>query len=183
MNTDLAQNGLLSIGHRALHRWRQTLERNLGEHAPACLQEVGAAAGEEIFAAFHEWLPTHTGLSDPGELDADRFGEVLSAFFAKLGWGELSVERLGSAGLVISTTDWAEAEPEAGAAYPCCFFSSGLFADLLSRLAGATLAIMEVECRSRNDAQCRFFAGAPATLEAAYQAISSGQDYRAVFER
>jgi hypothetical protein len=41
---------------------------------------------------------------------------------------------------------------------------------------------MEVECRSRNDPECRFFAGAPATLEAAYQAISSGQDYRAVFE-
>jgi predicted hydrocarbon binding protein len=181
MDTDLTQNGLLGIGHHALHRWRDTLQRNLGESAPACLQEIGAAAGEDIYAAFCKWLPGNTGLNDPGDLDAARFGEVLSAFFAQLGWGELTIERLGAGGLIITSAGWAEAAPEADATYPSCFVSSGLFADLLSRLADAPIAIMEIECRSRNDAQCRFLAGAPETLEAAYQAMSAGQDYRAVF--
>lgn len=182
MAPNSVQDGLLSIGHQALHRWRQTLEQNLGAGAPACLQEIGSATGEELYEAFRQWLPGHTGLSDPGELDAEKFGEVLSAFFSRLGWGALTIDRLGSAGLVISSSDWAEAEPEARASYPSCFFSSGLFADMLSRLAGAPLAIMEVACRSRSDDECRFFAGAPETLEAAYQAMSTGQDYRAIFE-
>lgn len=181
MNTDLSQNGLLGIGRQALHRWRQTLERSLGDGAVPCLQEIGAAAGEEIHAAFCRWLPGFTGVNDPADLDAGAFGEVLSAFFAELGWGRLAVERQGTGGLVITSTDWAEAQPAANATYPSCFVSSGLFADLLSRLAGAPIAIMEVECRSRQDPHCCFFAGAPETLEAVYQAMNAGRDYRAVF--
>lgn len=181
MNTDLSQNGLLGIGRQALHQWRQTLERNLGEEAVPCLQEIGAAAGEGIHEAFCRWLPGFTGVHDPADLDAETFGEVLSAFFAELGWGELAVERQGTGGLIITSADWAEAQPAARAPYPTCFLSSGLFADLLTRLAGAPIAIMEVECRSRQDPRCCFFAGAPETLEAVYRAMSTGQDYRAVF--
>ncbi len=182
MDTQLTQNGLLGIGHKALYQWRLALERNLGANAPSCLLEIGAATGEEIHAAFCRWLPEHTGVNDPGELDAERFGEVLSTFFAELGWGNLELSRLGSAGLVITCAEWAEAQRDANAPYPCCFVSAGLFADLLTRIAGSPIAIMEIECQSRNDEQCRFLGGAPETLEAVYQEMSAGRDYRALFE-
>jgi predicted hydrocarbon binding protein len=181
MQADLSRNGLLGIGQQTLHRWRETLERTLGDGAAACLQEMGAAMGEDLYAAFCRWLPERVGLTDPGELDAERLGDVLSAFFGGIGWGAISVERLGSRGLVLTSNDWAEAQPGSGSVFPTCFVSSGLFSDLLTRLAGAPLAIMEVECRSRNDRACRFFAGAPETLQAAYEAMSEGRDYRGVF--
>jgi hypothetical protein len=37
---------------------------------------------------------------------------------------------------------------------------------------------MEVECRSCNDARCRFLAGSPQTLQAVFDAMTSGKDYR-----
>jgi hypothetical protein len=105
----------------------------------------------------------------------------LSTFFTEMGWGELVVERIGMRGLELRSSDWAEADPGLGATYPTCFLSSGLLADFLTRLAGAPIAIMEVECRSRNDEHCRFFAGSPETLDAAYDAMAQGEDYLSVF--
>jgi hypothetical protein len=37
---------------------------------------------------------------------------------------------------------------------------------------------MEVECRSANDARCRFLAGSTDTLQAVYDAMANGKDYR-----
>jgi hypothetical protein len=39
---------------------------------------------------------------------------------------------------------------------------------------------MELECRTRNDSRCRFLAGSPQTLQAVYDAMSAGRDYRDV---
>jgi hypothetical protein len=36
---------------------------------------------------------------------------------------------------------------------------------------------MEVECRSAQQARCRFLLGNPEALEAVYQAMSEGRDY------
>jgi predicted hydrocarbon binding protein len=181
MNSTLRDNGMLGFGRRALHQSRETLQRVVGDDAPACLQEIGSATGEDVYRAFAAWLPRHTAVEDPGELDAARLGEVLSTFFTEMGWGELVVERIGMRGLELRSSDWAEADPGLGATYPTCFLSSGLLADFLTRLAGAPIAIMEVECRSRNDEHCRFFAGSPETLDAAYDAMAQGEDYLSVF--
>jgi hypothetical protein len=40
------------------------------------------------------------------------------------------------------------------------------------------MAVMEVECRSCNQARCRFLAGSQETLQAVYDAMSDGRDYR-----
>lgn len=174
-------HGVIHIGRKALHASRHALERDLGEGAAACLQEMGYAAGEELYQGFTAWLPRHAGVKGVEALDADALGDVLSAFFEEAGWGSLTLERLGEAGLALSSPDWAEAEPGSNAAAPSCHFTSGLLADFLTRLAGGDpVAIMEVECRSRDDARCRFFAGAPDTLDALYQAMSAGEDYEAL---
>jgi hypothetical protein len=58
-----------------------------------------------------------------------------------------------------------------------CFFSAGMLADFLGRLSGAPVAVMEVECRSRNDARCRFLSASPETLDGVYDAMNQGRGY------
>jgi predicted hydrocarbon binding protein len=175
-------DGVVGIGTQALHAAREALLTDLGQRGAERLQEVGCAAGPEIYAAFLQWLPGHAGVDGPEDLDADRFADVLGAFFSALGWGQVRVDRLGSSGLAIVSDDWAEAGPGEHREFPSCHVTSGLLADFLTRMAGGSaLAIMEVTCRSRGDAECRFIAGGPAALEGVYQALAEGRDYLSVF--
>ena len=103
--------------------------------------------------------------------------EFLDPFFEALGWGTLTIEEAGKGALMITTPNWAEAEPGAGALQPSCFISSGLLADFFGRLSTVPVAVMEVECRSRSDAHCRFIAGTPRTMEAVFDALAAGGTY------
>jgi predicted hydrocarbon binding protein len=170
-------NDILGVGRGVLHALRRSLTRDLGDHAAVCLQEAGYAAGESVYRSFCAWLPEYSGVDDPANLDAEVLGEVLSAFFEALGWGRLTVEQAGTAGLTITSANWAEAEPGGGTDLPSCYVASGLFADFMGRLSGTPVAVMEVECRTRDEDQCRFLLGAPETMEKVYDALAAGSDY------
>jgi len=86
---------------------------------------------------------------------------------------------MGNAALAVDSADWAEADP-GSAQTPMCFFSSGMLADFLGRLSGEPVAVMEVECRSRNDERCRFLSASPDTLNAVYAQMTEGRDYTEV---
>ncbi len=58
-----------------------------------------------------------------------------------------------------------------------CFFSSGMLADFFGRLSGEPVAVMEVECRSRNDERCRFLSASPDTLNEVYERMTQGTGY------
>lgn len=183
---DMTSNGdaLIHIGKGGLHAARRALLQQLGDGAAACLQEIGFAAAGDVYARFESWLPEFAGVTSVADLDAAHLGDVLSAYFTELGWGQLTVEQLGSSGLALTSEAWAEAEPGAGSAYPSCFVTAGLLTEFLTRLAGGSaVSVMEIECRSRGDARCRFCAGSPETLEAAYNALSAGEDFEAAFGR
>lgn len=177
MTSSNSTNEILGVGKGALHILRRSLTRDLGEQAAVCLQEAGYAAGQQVYERFCGWLPEHTGVKGPSDLDARALGVVLSAFFEELGWGGLTIERAGDRGLAISSPDWAEADPAEEAEMPACYMASGMFADFIGRLAETPVAVMEVECRSRKDSVCRFLVGTPDTMEAVYEALSAGQDY------
>jgi predicted hydrocarbon binding protein len=170
---------VLGLGSRMLHRLRSVLERDLGDQAPPVLQEAGYAAGDELYDAWTGWLAERTGVTDPGQLDERHLSHQLSAFFAGLGWGHLSVVQLGAA-LAVDAAQWAEADPESGTVSPACHVTAGMLAGLLGRLAGGHVAVMEIECRSRGDERCRFLAGSPETLQAVYDGATAGRDYRDV---
>ena len=172
----------LTIGRAALRQLHVSLLRDAPDVAVAILQEVGFAAGAGIFEAFSAWLPGETGVAHPDDLDAGRLNEVLSAFFHAIGWGSMSIAPLGNAALAVDSSDWAEAEP-GSAETPMCFFTSGMLADFLGRLSGELVAVMEVECRSRNDARCRFLSGSPDTLNVVYEQMSQGRTYVDALER
>lgn len=177
-----AMNQCVSLGRRALHQLRASLERDTGLQSANYLQEAGFAGGEELFQQFAGWLAQQYGITDPGDLAADHLGEVLTAFFSGTGWGDVAVTRLSPALIALDSANWSEADPGAGAQYPSCHLTSGMLADFLSRVAGTTVGVMEVECLSRNEARCRFLAGGPEALQTLYERMALGQTYEEAME-
>jgi predicted hydrocarbon binding protein len=169
----LQPSALVALSPAALHRLRDTAGAQV-------LQEAGYAAGEGAYRSFAKWLPGVAGVDDPGELAAARLAEVLSRFLSTLGWGSVTVTQLSGAVMALDSVDWAEAQPGVGLQYPSCAFSSGLLADFMSRIGDAPLAVMEVECRSRGEARCRWLVGAPESLTALYEHMAQGADYLTV---
>ncbi len=170
-------HGGLRLGRRVLHQLRSALERDTGLQASTYLQEAGFAGGEELYADFREWLLANRGVEDPSQLDAEFLSETLSAFFADQGWGRLEASRLGDAVLALDSAEWAESVETGGTEFPSCHLTCGMLADFFGRLSDGLVAVMEVECRSRGDARCRFLAGSPDTLGTLYDRMAQGTSY------
>jgi len=139
------------------------------DQAIAILQEAGYAAGEGLYRAF-------AAANNPSDLDADLFAETLSEFFTSGGWGALTMSPVGTEALALDSSDWVEAEPGTSQT-PMCFFSAGMLADFLGRLSDEPVSVMEVECRSRGDARCRFLSATPDVLQRVYEAMTEGRTY------
>ena len=139
------------------------------DQAIAILQEAGYAAGEGLYRAF-------AAANNPSDLDADLFAETLSEFFTSGGWGALTMSPVGTEALALDSSDWVEAEPGTSQT-PMCFFSAGMLADFLGRLSDEPVSVMEVECRSRGDARCRFLSATPDVLQRVYAAMTEGRSY------
>lgn len=176
-SSPLTATGCLVLGQRALTKLRASLERDVGAQAATYLQEAGFAAGEQVHAAFSAWLAARHGVTAPAELDVRYLGEALGGFFAEAGWGTLDVTALTDGVLALDARDWAEATPEPSAMAPCCHVTCGMLADVLGRMAGRGVAVMEVQCRSRGDERCRFLAGSPETMGALYERLAAGESY------
>jgi hypothetical protein len=88
----------------------------------------------------------------------------------------LTFTPLSDAVVALDSSDWAEASTQ-GSQYPSCHVSSGLLADFFGRIAGQTVAVMEVECRTRGDSSCRFLMGSPDTLATVYERMAEGVPY------
>ncbi len=173
------QSPLVTIGADSLKVLRRALERQVGDQAAGLLQEAGYSAGEGIFEALSGWLSDHSDVTDPGDIDKDKLGQVLNEYFGKLGWGAVTVAELGESALILESTDWAESDIESQTAYPCCHYTTGMFSALFGRMAANQAAVMEVECRSKGDSSCKFLVGSPGTLETVYNAMMEGVGYEA----
>ena len=142
---------------------------------PDLAREVGFQSGEAFLAALEERLGARAG--GAADLPAANFWTRLSAFFAEAGWGPLDAERLHPAILSLSSARWAEAEGRSSG-HPACHLTTGILADVLSRVARADLAVMEVECRAAGDGLCRFLIGNPDALDRVYHGLQDGLPYR-----
>jgi predicted hydrocarbon binding protein len=167
----------LRLGRRVIHTLRASLERDTGLQAATHLQEAGFAGGEELYNSFQTWLGWRHKVDRPADLDVQFLGEVLSEFLHEQGWGQLSVTPLGPSVLALDSSNWAEALDEPRGEFPSCHLSCGLLADFLGRVSEGLVAVMEVECRSRGDARCRFLAGSPETLGILYERMAQGTGY------
>jgi len=167
----------LVLSRRSIQHLRTLLERDAAAQAATWLQEAGFAGGEALYRAYAEWLRERLGVDRPASLDVRHLGQTLAGFFQEHGWGSVQVSPLTPAVIAIDSTDWWESDGAAESAYPACHLSSGLLAEFLSRVSETTLAVMEVECRSRKDDRCRFLAGAPETLQILYDRMAEGTAY------
>jgi predicted hydrocarbon binding protein len=175
MTTATSNAHRLALGRAGLQQLHRSLAEHAGDQAVTVLQEAGFAAGEGLFQTYRDWLRAEYGVDHPEELDSALFTEALSAFFLAQGWGAVTISPLAGA-LAVDSADWAEAEPGTAEA-PMCFFSTGMLADFLGRLSGEPVAVMEVECRSRNDARCRFLSATTETLQRVYEEMTQGKTY------
>lgn len=162
----------LAAIHRAALQGRSPAE------AAALVRQIGFETGEGFLEAFTHWLEHHRQDpgADPASLNADDFWQHLSAFFGSLGWGRLEFEQLHAGVGALTSTEWSEADAGSETRQPMCHFTTGMLADLLSRLIGSDLAVLEVTCRSRGDAGCRFLIGSADALQMVFDGLRRGQE-------
>ena len=73
----------------------------------------------------------------------------------------------------------AEAVEAPALPHPGCFFSAGMLADLIGRVADGPMACLEVTCGAAGHPACRFLLGSPAMLTAVHERIVEGSGHEA----
>jgi predicted hydrocarbon binding protein len=178
---ELAPQHLMALPRASWSTLRASLLRDAGAGYAGYLQEAGFAGGATVYGAFQDWLAARGAESVAG-LSLEAFGGQLAAFFAETGWGSLSVTPMADVVAAFDASDWAEADPDAGLDHAACHWTTGMLADVLGRLAGSPLAVLEVECRSAGSARCRWLVGSPEVMGHVYEQMSAGQSYEAAIE-
>ena len=149
---------------------RSELEKEAGELPTIrALHHAGYRAGAEAAAWFGA-----SGEDGVGVMAQSAFWSSLCDGFARRGWGSLShdLERAGVG--LLASPDWAEASGEGPDPDASCSFSTGFLSGLLSELASGPVAVLEVECRTRGDDQCRFAFGSESTIHDLYGRLLDG---------
>ncbi|HVZ78764.1 MAG TPA: V4R domain-containing protein [Gemmatimonadaceae bacterium] len=172
----MTESAMVGLTRDTLGSLHGALFRDLGVNAAGYLQAAGYAGGAALFSAFGDWCARH-GHGAPEAIAAQDFERRASEFFHALGWGSLAVGTLHGAVATLDSADWAEANADAAMPFPGCHLSSGMLADFFGRLAGAPMAVMEVECRSTGAHRCRFLLGSGEALQHIYDAMSQGTPY------
>ncbi len=167
----------LALPVASLAAIRHALTADVGADASAhALRAAGYAAGDALFTALTQPFAGDAEASQAalGDLKAGTFWRRLSQLFSTRGWGTLAHTQVHPGVGALETGNWVEAQPDS-ATRPSCFFSTGLLANLLGHAAHSEIAVLEVECRSRGEARCRFLFGNPATLEMLYGRLRTGE--------
>ena len=173
---DLPSHGLAAIPRDAVGALRAALLRDVGPHAAAYLQEAGYAGGDALFAAFRAWLAERES-AGPEDLALPAFQARAAEFFREAGWGPLEITSLHDAVAALDSDAWGESDAAAGLEHTGCHLSTGMFAAFFGHLAGAPLAVLEVECRSAGSSRCRFLLGSTEVMQHVYDGLSAGAGY------
>jgi predicted hydrocarbon binding protein len=173
---DLPGSGMLALSRDALTALRGALLRDADIAGATYLQEAGYAGSEAVFRSFREWLRGRID-AEPGELSLEEFGELASGYFRDAGWGTLAIGSLLDAVATVDSADWGEADPAQQLDHPGCHLTTGMFAGFFGHVAGSTLAVLEVECRSMGAPRCRFLLGAGEVMNHVYEELERGVGY------
>lgn len=158
---------------QALAALRRGLRVEAGPLAAAhALHAAGYAAGDSIF----DMLSDSAG-RPLTELSARRFWNYVSELLSRRGWGSLEHRDVPPALGLMASSDWAEAEATTEETQPSCHFTMGLLANLLGRVAGGAVSVLEVRCRACGDAECCFAFGSEAAIHALYGRLLDGQPF------
>lgn len=153
---------LFSSVRRALVRDREPLE------AVTLLREVGFELGSAVDSGLRQHVSGGGGV-DPYALEPDRFWRSASGYFQELGWGRLEHQRVHPGVGALDLVEWIENGADGGP--QGSHISTGIFTDLLGRIAGGAVVVMEVPVDA---GRTRLLFGAGETLGAVYQSLSTG---------
>lgn len=145
--------------------------------AATLLRQMGYETGEAFHDALEEWIGERLPGRSPESLGADDFWEAFAGFWADFGWGTVRHVQLHPGVGALDCTDWIEAGAAGEAGHSGCHLTTGIFADLLGRVAGGDVAVMEVECASTGGGRCRFLFGGPEVLGTVYTGMTEGVPY------
>ncbi|MBV9773633.1 MAG: hypothetical protein JO040_06765 [Gemmatimonadetes bacterium] len=145
--------------------------------AATLLRQMGYETGEAFHAALEEWLAGRGPAGSSDSLGADEFWDAFAGFWAENGWGTVRHVQLHPGIGALDCTDWIEAQAAAEAGQSGCHLTTGIFADLLGRIAGGDVAVMEVECASAGGERCRFLFGGTEALGGVYTGMTEGLSY------
>jgi hypothetical protein len=154
--------GLISSVRRALAGDREPLE------AVTLLRQVGYDVGAAVSAGLGDHLALAHGGADPLALEPEVFWAGVSDYFERLGWGRVEHRRLHPGVGALDLVGWLEEGSDGGPAG--CHLSTGFFTDMLARVAGDGVVVMEVPAEGRS----RLLFGSGETLGAVYEALASG---------
>lgn len=154
---------LLSSVRRALASDRAPLE------TVTLLRQVGYELGDSVFERLSATMRRDYGAADAAALDPTEFWRSAGTFFADLGWGTVRhADRHPGVGAV-ELEGWIESGAEGGP--PGCHLSTGIFAALLGRLAGAEVVVMEVPA---GPGRSTLLFGGGEALGAVYEQLAGG---------
>src|SRR3569833_2056315 len=127
----------LAIPVASLAALRVALANEVGpDNAARALAAAGHAAGDALF----------TQLDDVASLSETDFWRKIANLLGARGWGTLIHSQPHDGIGALAANDWVEANPEANASRPSCFFTTGMLAHLLGNAAGSPVAVLEVAC-------------------------------------
>ncbi len=135
------------------------------------LQEAGNAAGDALFERLGH------GDDDLGDTPLESFWSRLGAVFRELGWGTVEHQAPHPGVGAIVAHDWFEIDE--GARTPSCPFTTGVLANVLGRVAGGEVAVLQVACDGDEPRCTRFLFGAPEVLDRLYSGLREGRDVEA----
>jgi hypothetical protein len=133
------------------------------------LRQVGFELGGAVDEALRAHVSEASGGAAPESISADEFWRKAADFFHEMGWGRVEHHRLHRGVGGLDLLNWVESG--AGGGPPGAHISTGLFTDLLGRLAGGPVVVMEVP---GGVGWTRLLFGSGETMGAVYQSISGG---------
>lgn len=140
------------------------------------LRSAGQAGGEELAAAFGDWLRGR-GESAASELPVTEFSRQLAEFLGAAGWGRVTLTSLHDLIAAVDITDAWEARSVGKSVAPSCHMTTGALAAFFSLFSAYAVAALEVECAAVSAPRCRILLGPPAVLEEVYSRLAEGISY------
>lgn len=153
---------------------RRTLVREIGAEAAArALQEAGNAAGD----ALHDRLARGVETDGLGRTPSGSFWDRLTSLFREMGWGTAEHQDIHPGVGALDVRDWFEVDPQARRV--SCPFTTGVLANVLGRVAGGEVAVLQVDLPDGATGGCRFLFGGPEPLQRVYGRLREDGDLQA----
>jgi len=143
----------------------------------ARLRDAGFVAGIALHDAFNALVLASDGV-EASALPFGRFVRALGRYLTEHGWGTVAIAPVSADVVHVAASAWIESDGGAANPFPACHFSTGLFAGLFGRVAGAPLAVLEVSCRSAGAATCTFAVGSREVMDALWERMQGADGVR-----